>query len=1106
MNYLKKYIKLDENVNGVTGLTDELFSYYLYCMLKEKQRNILLVTNSLFEAHKFYKMISDYTSQVFLFPMDEFLTSEAIAISPEFKVTRLETMKSALLSQPKIVVTNLMGYLRYLPSPKIFQNHFLPIKMNHDYQMNELLISLHKMGYQRETIVNKTGEIAVRGFVIDIFPMGMSNPIRIEFWGDTVDSIKTFEVDNQRTIQSLNDVLIPPYTEFLTDGSMNLEEDFPHHRLLAKYTKVESIQDYLSNCMIVYSDYNQIKASYEKLNDDIFHYNLSMKLPNDTNYMHNFYDLDSKSSNHFYYLGIENVMNHIKLQHFDSLDVVGFPKGIENIKKYLKEQQKQGKTIIIALKDRYQVNRLLEELDDQQIIFVDEDHIQMNKINMIVYSLTKGFQINDLLVLTEVELFDQKLEKMKYKTNFKFGTKIRDINKLNVGDYIVHNIHGIGKYIGIKTLLKNNLQKDYLVVEYKDQDKLYIPVEKIDSISKYSSNEGIIPKINKLGGSDWSKTKLRVRKKIENIAHELLELYALREAKEGFAFDKDDENQVNFEKEFPYEETSDQIKVSEEIKKDMESPHPMDRLLCGDVGFGKTEVAFRAMFKAVLSGKQVAFLCPTTILSNQHFRNAQNRFINFPVKIAMLNRFVSPKETKQILEELKLGKIDILIGTHRILSDDVQFKDLGLLVIDEEQRFGVKHKEKIKEFRNTIDVLTLSATPIPRTLQLSMSGIRSLSLIETPPVNRYPVQTYVVGYNKPLLKDAIYKELSRNGQVFILYNHIDDMTSKLSEIERLVPDARVISAHGRMDKNELEDVMQSFINHEYDILICTTIIETGIDIPNVNTLIIMDADRFGLSQLYQIRGRVGRSDKIAYCYLMYNTSKVLSETAKKRLNVIKEFTELGSGFSIAMRDLSIRGAGDILGSEQAGFIDTIGIELFLKMLHEEVSKLQGKDIAKEEENANSMPLLDVSTTISNNYVEEEELKIEIHKLINTIDSYDKLKEVKNYLEDRFGHITDEMLIYMYEEWFEKIAVEIGIKYVKQTKNFIEVMIPSSILKELKGDQLFYEVTKLSKLFRFQMRGKNLMIILDTVKLEKHFIFYLIELLLIIKKQLEQKEG
>ena len=1103
MKYLEKYIQLDDRVNGVTGLTDELFSYYLSSVLKEKKRNILFVTSSLFEANKYFQMISDYTDDVYLFPMDDFLTSEALAISPEFKITRLETMLHALSEKPKIIVTNLMGYLRYLPTPTMYQSHFFRVRENCDYQMNLLIEKLHQMGYRRETLVNKTGEMAVRGFVIDVFPMGMEHPIRIEFWGDTVDSIKTFEVDSQHTLKSYQEVTIYPNTEFLTDQTVS--EDNIHQRFLPNYGSVSAIQDYLKNCMIVYSDYDQIKVSYERLLDEIFHYNVSIDLPGDTKYMHDFYELEEKNQNHFYYMGVENISQKLNLQYFDSVDVPMLPKGLEEIKKYLLEMKKKKMTIVLALKDRYQVNHIIEAFGENEILFVNDTHIVEHKINAIVFPLTKGFQIKDFMVLTEHELFHKTNDRIKYKTNFKFGTKIRDINKLQVGDYIVHNVHGIGRYVGIKTLLKNGLQKDYLMLEYKDQDKLYIPVEKIDSISKYSSGEGTIPRLNKLGGSEWAKTKLRVRKKIEDIAGQLLKMYALREMKEGFSFLPDDEEQVAFEKDFPYEETEDQRKVSEEIKKDMESPHPMDRLLCGDVGFGKTEVAFRAMFKAVLSGKQVAFLCPTTILSKQHYQNAINRFSNFPVRIVLLNRFVSTKETKQILDDLKSGKIDILIGTHRILSDDVKFKDLGLLVIDEEQRFGVKHKEKIKQYRNTIDVLTLSATPIPRTLQLSMSGVRSLSLIETPPVNRYPVQTYVVGYNKPLLKDAIYKELSRHGQVFILYNHIDDMNAKVAEIERLIPDAKVISAHGRMDKHELEDVMQKFIDHEYDILVCTTIIETGIDIPNVNTLIIMGADHFGLSQLYQIRGRVGRSDRIAYCYLMYNTSKVLSETAKKRLNVIKEFTELGSGFSIAMRDLSIRGAGDILGSEQAGFIDTIGIELFLKMLNDKIQRLQGKKVSEEDDTESTQPLVDVSTTISDNYVEEEELKIEIHKLINTIDSYEKMQEVRENLEDRFGHITDDMLIYMYEEWFEKIAKEIGIQQVRQTKNFIEVTIPSPILSKLKGDQLFYDVSQISKMFRFSMRGKNLIITLDTIKLEKHFIYYLIDLLKVIQKQLIIKQ-
>ncbi|MBD9085554.1 transcription-repair coupling factor, partial [bacterium] len=636
-----------------------------------------------------------------------------------------------------------------------------------------------------------------------------------------------------------------------------------------------------------------------------------------------------------------------------------------------------------------------------------------------------------------------------------------------------------------------------LIIEYKGGDKLYIPVEKIELISKYSTNDNLEPKINKLGGNEWNKTKLKVKQKLENIAGELLKLYALRESSKGFSFRKDDQDQIDFENSFIYEDTVDQRKVTEEIKKDMEKEKPMDRLLCGDVGYGKTEIAFRAMFKAVMSNKQVAYLCPTTILSNQHYTNALERFKEYAVNIACLNRFVSQKETKKIIEGLKTGKIDIVIGTHRLLSDDIIFKDLGLLVVDEEQRFGVKHKEKIKQLKNNVDVLTLSATPIPRTLQMSMVGIRDLSLLETPPVNRYPIQTYVLEENSQIIKDAIYKELSRDGQVFILYNHVSDLENMASQVSKLVPEAKITFAHGQMTKTELENVMMSFINKEYNVLLCTTIIETGIDIPTVNTLIIIDADRFGLSQLYQIRGRVGRGNLIAYCYLMYKKGKVLSDIAEKRLSVIKEFTELGSGFAIAMRDLSIRGAGDILGSEQAGFIDSIGIELYLKMLDDEIKKLKGLPVP--EEKTDEQPLINVATSISDDYVEETDLKIEIHKKINEINSYEMLNKIKLELEDRFGKLNDEMLIYMYEELFENKAKQIGITKVRQTNNFIELTLSKELTNQVDGQQLFLETSKLSRMFRFKMILGCLVVTLDIVKLEKHYIYYLLDFIKILEQ-------
>ena len=530
----------------------------------------------------------------------------------------------------------------------------------------------------------------------------------------------------------------------------------------------------------------------------------------------------------------------------------------------------------------------------------------------------------------------------------------------------------------------------------------------------------------------------------------------------------------------------------------MESSVPMDRLLCGDVGFGKTEVAFVASFKAILDSKQVLFLCPTTILSSQHYENALERFKNFPVNIGLLNRFTSPKEVLRIRNGLKDGTIDMVIGTHRLLSDDVKVKDLGLLIIDEEQRFGVAHKEKIKQYKTNVDVLTLTATPIPRTLQMSLIGIRSLSLIETPPINRYPIQTYVVEENKQILRDAIYKEMSRSGQVFILYNKVQSILEFSNRIQSLVPDARIGIAHGQLNKSELENTIYDFINYRFDILICTTIIETGIDIPNVNTLIIMDADHFGLSQLYQIRGRVGRSDKFAYAYLMYQPFKSLTETAIKRLNVIKEFTELGSGFSIATRDLSIRGAGDILGSEQAGFIDSVGIDLYLKILEEEVMRIQNQstisDDIEETDSSDAKQLINVSTHIEDSYVSEDDLKIEIHKLINSISDESSFQRVKLELEDRFGKLNEDLIIYMYEEWFEKLVNRLGISAVHQNRNSIELVFPQNIVEKMDTEELFMDAFEVSNMFRFISKGSNLVIVLDIIKLDKHPIFYLVSLL------------
>ena len=1089
INDLFKNIDFDQT-DIFSGLNTEGKALLVNTLFK-KYKSITIVTNTLFEANKLYQSISNYNDNVLLFPMDDFLTSEAIAISPELKINRLETLNELCNSTHNIVITNLMGYLRFLPTLDNYKKKNIFIKKDEDISFDDLIKKLVDLGYTRETIVNKTGEFSVRGFVIDIFPISFTDPIRVEFWGDTVDKIKFFNTNTQRTTKEIKDITIYPNTEFLVEKE--IDKFLLKQKDLPLYTDTTNISSFF-NSIVIFDDFQQLQTSYDSLLEEMMNYSISNNVPGNTVYMNDFYDI--KNNKELYFNQYDDIIKNKTALNFNFKNVEFIKNDKTTINSVLNTYNKKY-ILILCMSDRYKVNKLIDYLENPDIVFTDENNILNDKINIIIKKMNQGFIYDKYAIITENDIYGSKSE-IKYKNKFRLGTKIRNLNKLDVGDYVVHEAHGIGKYCGLKTLTKNGFKKDYLMVSYKDDDKLYIPVEKIDFISKYSAKDGIVPKLNKLGGTEWQRTKLKARKRIQDMAGELLKLYAIRETTKGFAFLKDTKEQYEFEEEFPYTETEDQLKAIEEIKKDMEKDRPMDRLLCGDVGYGKTEVAFRAIFKAIMSGKQVALLCPTTILSNQHFNNAIERFKAFPINIEMLNRFVPTKKVNVILERLKEGKVDLLIGTHRILSNDVVFKDLGLLVIDEEQRFGVTHKEKIKKYKDNVDVLTLSATPIPRTLQMSMSGLRNLSLIETPPVDRFPVQTYVLSENNQIIKDAIYKELSRDGQCFLLFNHVQDLESKKNELQKLVPDAKIICAHGKMTKTQLEDIMNDFINKVYDVLLCTTIIETGIDIPNANTLIVYDADKFGLSQLYQLRGRVGRTNKIAYCYLMYNKSKILSEIAVKRLNSIKEFTELGSGFAIAMRDLSIRGAGDILGSEQAGFIDTIGIEMFMQMLDNEIKRLKGIEV---EERQDYTPLINVETAIEDNYIPDNDIKIEIHKKINQIDSYNKLNEVKDELIDRFGKLDESILAYMYEELFEKKANELKINKIIQTKNFIEVYIPKEITDVIDGSRLFVEISKISRMFRFSMRNKQLIIILDTVKLDKHFIFYLNDLLDIIKKNI-----
>ena len=1062
MNIFSNIIKTyNENNIGLKGMNLGFFSLYLNKLLKETDNGIIVVTPTIYEANKLYQNFSD-TKDVFLYETDDVLTSLATSKSPELKVEKLNILKESLNNNKKIIITDINGYLKKLPSINDFKNNIIKLKIGTDINLKNIVDNLYEIGYEKETLVTKPGEFGVRGFILDIFPLNEENPIRIEFFGDTIESIRYFEVESQKSLENIDEIEI--------------------YSISKTSEKYSSLYEYLNNPLVIFKDHSQIKISYERIMNDIFELNIE-------NPLYDINDIGEKKINYYFDLDDDTSLAK-KVVNFNIKNVEKFNSNIEIINKYLEESLKFNKTVIICL-STINVNNFIEILNIPYLL-TDIVNIKENNINIVKYDLKEGFILDNYIFISEYELYNKKKETKRRKFNFNFATRIKDLNKLEIGDYVVHDSHGIGVYNGIKTLSKNNMLQDYIEVLYADNDKLYIPASKIELISKYTGKEGYAPKINSLNSVAWEKTKQRVKEKIRYEASRLLKVQAERSLKKGFSFSKDSEMQTLFENEFIYELTQDQIKAINEIKKDMESDLPMDRILCGDVGYGKTEVAFRAAFKAIYDSKQVLYLCPTTLLSKQQYESALERFKNYPVKIGLLNRFTSKKDEIKILKELEEGNIDFVIGTHRLLSDDIKPKDLGLLIIDEEQRFGVAHKEKLKEFKSNIDILTLTATPIPRTMQMAMVGLRNLSLIETPPKNRHAVLTYVLEENNKIIKDIIYKEMSREGQVFILYNKVETIERKVKELQLLVPDARIIYAHGKLPKNELEDIMNKFINKEYDCLVCTTIIETGIDIPNANSLIIYDASNFGLSQLYQIRGRVGRSERTAYAYLMYNKNKTLTETAIKRLKVIKEFTELGSGFNIAARDLSIRGAGDILGAEQAGFIDAVGIELYMKMLNNEIKILKGEKI--EEEKIKQTPLIEVNNHIDNNYVSEEELKLTIHKMINNITNIDSYNDVKKELEDRFGRLDNNMIIYMNEELFESYLRNLEGKILINNDLFIEIVFSKEISEKIDYEDLIVTSLNISKDIIFSYKDNKLHIKLKKYNKDKSYIIILNNLL------------
>lgn len=1042
-----------KNHSYLYGLTDELKAIYINNYFKKNKTNIIVLTTSIYEATKFYNKIKTFNENVLFFPMDDFLTSVIVANSPEFETHRVNVLNKLNNNEKYIVVTNLTGFLKFLPK----STKKIIIKEKTEIKREMIVNTLNQIGYHRESLVTSTGEYSVRGFIIDVFPLNMDNPVRIEFFGDYVESIRTFNYETQLSLEKIQEVQITPYKEDLSKGH-------------------ESLYNILNKPFVFKIESDLIKKSNEMLESEILNYKSEKKLPVDKEFMYKLDDIQISKVQSLNDFGKEKDSFDFK-----SKELPNFEGDTNLLKNY-----------IIDNKDKFNVKFVSTNITKNADFLNKLTNIK--KINGII---NEGFIIDNNIYISEKDL-EKKKHINKIHSNLKIGTKIKDFTDIKKGDYVVHREHGIGIYNGVITLRHRGFKKDYLLINYKNEDKVYVPVEKITTIFKYTDKDGYKPQIHSLSSIRWEKTKALVKKKIKDISEDLISLYDKRLKSRITPFITF-EDELKFAKEFEYNETKDQIKSIKEINKDLASEIPMDRLLCGDVGFGKTEVAFRAMFKTVINAHQVAYLCPTTILSKQQYESAIKRFSSYDLTIALLNRFTSVKETKKIIEGIKAGRINIVIGTHKLLNKNIKFYNLGLLIIDEEQRFGVLQKEKMKELKNNVNILTLSATPIPRTLKMSMSGLKDLSIIDTPPENRYPVQTYVIEENDLLIKDIIYKEISRNGQVYILYNNVSKMEKKLKIIKKLVPDIKIKHAHGQMQKKELEQTIEQFIEKEFDVLICSTIIETGIDISNVNSLIIIDAQNYGLSQLYQLRGRVGRGDKIAYAYLMYNRNKVLTETAVKRLKSIKEFTELGSGYKIALRDLSIRGAGDLLGSEQAGFIDSVGYHLYTEMIKETLNEING---IKKTEDQTSSYLIDVDTHISPSYVQDENIRIEIHNLINKISDKKSLTEVKKEIIDRFGKIDEKLEIYMHEEWFEKLCSKLKINKVNQTENRIEIYLPKKVSKKIDGQKLFLETYNINNQFKIKYQRNQIIISLQIKELKNHYIYDLVNLLNKITNQIE----
>lgn len=1105
-----------ENHLGNLSLTEE--ALILACTYLKNKEPMLIVKNNEYNAQRLYERLNTLLDEnVFLFAVEDSMRVEAIASSPEKKAKQIEVMASLLEHKNAICVTHTGAYMRYLPDPKLFDTHTLRLVKDDEFGYENLKNYLFTAGYERVTRVDQPLCYGARGGIIDVYSMNYDAPVRIEFFDNIIDSIRFFDIATQRTIKEIDDITIIPATDLLfndqdlknifescnsilkkcendknfetlneivnedLDSISNHKKDAHLYRYLTYTENKYHIADYMQNPCVIISSEEEVNDSLKLIREETVMYlqelvQLGKALPTYTNFMDEHTMFDKKNL-----VNIHMFVDYKKPVSSQILSVNESPNGFEQAMKMIEHTAKTNKVLLCV--SEHESKTIIHALNEDNITYklINENDELENGIQIMIHSLVEGFEclLENVTVFSSKEIFNIKKISGKYNNKFKQAQTLDSYHDLNVGDYIVHNQHGVGKYLGIVNKEIDGIHKDFLRIVYKGDDELFVPLEQFKLIRKFLSKEGAVPRLNKLGSKEWEKTKQKISENVAQIAKRLVHLYSLREKDIGFKFSPDTSMQKAFEDDFEYELTDDQAKAVIEIKKDMESEKPMDRLLCGDVGFGKTEVAIRAAFKAVIDGKQVAYLCPTTILSKQHYKTFIHRMKEYAIRVEVLNRFISPGEVKRIIQETKEGKVDILIGTHRILSKDIEFKDLGFLIIDEEQRFGVEHKERIKELKNNIDVLSLSATPIPRTLQMSLVGIRSLSQLDTAPKNRFPVQTYVIEKNFSMIKEIIQRELVREGQVFYLYNNVKEIYNIAKKLQKALPEATIGVAHGKMSKEEIEEVMMKFTNNEYQILVCTTIIETGIDIPNANTILIEDADKFGLSQLYQIKGRVGRSDRIAYAYLMYSPNKQLSEIAGKRLKSIKEFTQLGSGYKIAMRDLMIRGAGDMLGPQQAGFIDTVGIDMYLEMLNDAISEETG--VIKEVEKPLKTSNIKVDAYIPHHFEEADYEKIHMYQKIDAIKNKHELKHLMEETTDNYGKLPENVELLFEKKRLDILINEPCVDSFKELTRDVELSLTEEYSNNADGVKLFELITTISRDIKMSYTGKQIILRLPKVK-------------------------